>query len=321
MKKFFMFGSLAIMIGLSACSTDGYSEMTQVLGGGAITIISSENSDEVITSEGIYKYDLKITDKDATGSVTSPDLVAENNVLNFTTDVQAYKNSGFEIYFGNAQGKAGNFQLNNANFAILVPCVYNEEYNQGNNKQYGYFVNESNVGKYTYKVNISTPDLITVATYNIGNSLKVNTFQKNTFFVGETQTSYTMAGETHTYSTKNITYRFMLNKEEKDTEYTADLLIYNAKFSDNEREPVKEAILAQGLNVEFGANGITISGENIIPQMLEAGEYVPVPSFMFNSIKFKTVNSNYTKGQIEYLVAGMYQGTFTGEYASTLYLK
>ena len=314
MKKIYMLGSLALIIGLTACSKDGYTERTQTVGGSAITIISSEDDDDVTVSDGYYVFSLKMTDTTTTGTVTSPDLVANNDVLTFTTDDQSYKSTGYDAYFENAQGKAGGMQLRNANFLVLY--IYDEQWNK-----YGYYVNTSNVGEYTYSISQVRPDYIALASYNIGNNLKVRTFQPNTFFIGDTSTSYTMAGETHNYSTKSITYRFMMKKDADTKEYTADLLIYNAKFSDNEREPVKEAILAENLKVDFSKSGVTITGENIVPKMLEAGAYVPVPSFSFDYVRFSTNNDNLTSGIIDYKVAGVYVGHFEGSYLNTYYMK
>lgn len=315
MKKFFLLGSMAFVMSLSSCTGDGYTERQQTIAGTAITIISSLNDDDVVVSEGSYIYSLKITDTSVSGNVTSPDLVANNTVMNFTTDDQAYKSTGYDAYFENAQGNVGNtsFQLNHANFQALY--LYDEVANK-----FGYYYNAANVGKYTY-----TPGMypwITLASYNIGNTYKVNTFQKNTFFKGETATSYTdRNGESHLYNTDAIMYRFMLNKEENSSNYTADLLIYDAKFSDNPNEKPKDAILAQGLKVEFTSNGITISGEDIIPSMLEGGDFTEVPAFKFNYVKFNTTDLYYTQGVMDYQVAGMYNGHFEGAYLVSYYMK
>ena len=182
----------------------------------------------------------------------------------------------------------------------------------------GYYYTEAEVGKYTYKINKQQP-YITVAKYDMGGSYRVNTFQNNTFFKGKTTTTYVdQTGVTQNYTTNDIIYRFMIDDLKTGK---ASLLIYNAKFSSNEREPVKEAILAEGLDVEFQASGITITGENIIPLMLESGEYVPVPSFTFNSIKFTTTDDFYASGNLDYQVAGIYNGHFEGSYLYSKYIN
>lgn len=310
MKKLYMLGALTALLGLSACQKDGYQEVTRTLSGPAITIISSNNDGNVYVSSGYYTYNLKMTNDAMTGTVESPEeLIADNLSLSFTTLTQNYKSTGYDAYFENSQGTAGSttMQLNNANFLALY--LYDKE-----NNKYGYFYNTTPIGDYTYKLASFSP-WITIATYEIGNSYKVNTFQTETFFQGKTTTSYQSANGQENFTTEGITYRFIVDIKEKK----ASMIIYDAKFSGSPYEPTKAAILAKNLDIEFTPTYISISGENIIPDVYESNGYTPYEDFIFNHINFKTTSNDYTEGVIDYQVAGRYNGHFEGSYVSSYY--
>lgn len=315
MKNSVLFGGLALLLGLSACTKDGYQEVTRTLGAPAISIITSMNDGSVYVSEGTYAFTLTITDSSSTGTVTSPELIANNSSLGFTTIDQSYKSTGYDAFFENVKGTAGNTGMELTNADMLALYLYDAEQNK-----YGYYYNLSDAGDYTYTINLYSP-WITLAHYDIGSSYRVNTFQKNTFFRGTTTTTYPSQDGMSTFETEGITYRFILNKVENSTTYKAVLVIYDAKFSGSPAEPTKAAIIVEGLDVEFTPTGINITGENIVPDVVEAGSTTPYPSFIFNNINFKTTNQYYTHGVLDYTVAGVFQGHFEGKYVETYYMK
>ena len=315
MNKKFLIGSLAVLSGLSitSCSKDGYSEVTRTLGASAVSIITSMSDGTVTATPGTYAFYIKMTDSQNTGSVTSPELIANNTSLSFTTDQQVYKSTGYDAFFDNATGPVGStgMELNNANFLALY--LYDATYNK-----YGYYYNDSQIGDYTFVLNPYTP-YIAVAKYDIGSAFRVNTFPINSFFEGNTVTTYPQSDTP--FQTDKITYRFILNKEKDSAVFTADLIIYDAKFSGVPAEPTKEAILVPGLNVDFTPTGVKIYGENIEPKVYESGDYTPYPAFVFNDIEFHTTNNLYTEGEINYTVAGMFKGHFSGSYLNTYYMS
>lgn len=90
--------------------------------------------------------------------------------------------------------------------------------------------------------------------------------------------------------------------------------MYNAKFSDSPNEPTKAAIYVKNLPVVFSSTGMTISGEDVIPEVLDGSTTTPNERYVFNTINFKTTDANLTQCEISYEVAGMYYGNFSGNY-------
>lgn len=312
MKKILLTGVVLSLIGFSSCLKDGKNEVTQSFTTSSLNIITSESTGEIVVAPGFYTYDLVVTD--LTGNIASSKVIFNNASLDFTSDDQTYKTNGSEIYFENAHSPSttnSSVAMKNGNFVSL-------SYTK-NPEGYGYFVNENFAGDYTYTIdNFSTAAVLrTVAKYYIGNDLRVNTFQTNTFFLGTTTTSYPSADGIQNYTTEGITYRFQLNLEDS----SATMLMYNAKFSASEREPVKAVIIAEGLDLDFTPEGVKITGQNIVPGVVEGNQITPMESFTFNNIEFETTNDLYTEGTLDFTVAGIYQGHFEGSYINSYYMK
>lgn len=314
MKKLLLFGGAAAMLAFSACTQDGYTEVTQTIPGSAINIITNIEDGSVIVSQGAYEFHITARDNAFTGYIASPALIANNTSLEFTSDSQSCKYNGVEFYFNDLIATAGSTGMEINNSQITGTGAFVDK----DNKRYGYYYDTTEIGDLTYKY---YNYMETVARYFIGSKYRVNTFQQNTFFVGTTTTKYTMAGQEHRFSNDGITYRFILDKEKDSDVYTATMVMYNAKFSDSEREPLKVGIIAKGLNVDFTSDGITISGQDIIPDVYEAGSTTPYENFKFNNIVFKTTDEFYTEGYLKFLVAGIYEGEFMGKYVNSIYLK
>lgn len=299
----------ALMMGFaSSCMKDNTSEYTETDNCLALSILTSLEDGSVYVSQGYYVFDIKLTDSESTGTVKSPNLLANNSIIDFTTATQSYMSTGRDIFFKDALGMANNGKdINSANFYATSYLL--------ENGTYGYYYNLGNAGKYTLLPAGLAP-FICVAKYNIGDSYRVNTFQTNTFFQGTTTTSYNYKGEQATYTTEDITYRFILDMEKN----SATMVIYNAKFS-NTPEPVKEAIIVEGLDVAFTANGVEITGEELEPEIVEGAATTPYPSFVFNNVEFKTSNDYYTECELTFKVAGVYEGSFSGSYLNSYYIK
>lgn len=325
MNKNILIGSLAAVMGMTlvSCNNDGHSELNMLAVAPAVSIITSLQDGSVTASAGAYAYNIKIVDDSpATVVVTSPqNLIANNNSLTFSTNEQGYKSSGRDFYVENANGTAGSsfIELNNANFLALNPYLGNVD----PNLKYGYYYNESQIGEYTFNF-IPSPNpyidynYITLANYKIGSSYIVKTFPVNTFFKGETTTTYPQNPEG--FKNSDITYRFIINQDKETSKFSVDLVIYDAKFA-AEMPVTISAIVVTGLDVEFTADGVYITGKDKDPKYFEGGSYLPLPSYTFNEIEFHTTNGNYTKGELNYTVGGRYQGHFEGEYCKTYYMN
>lgn len=318
MKKFLLLGTVGLALGLIGCTKEGYNESKFTIGGPALTIISSSNDGSVAVSYGVYAFAITTINYESTVELSSPDLIANNASLKFSGLEQAFTIAGYEYLVDKVKATAGatGMEINNDKFIAVPYYLYDNNYMD---YDYGYYYTTADAAELTYTTS-QRPNYITVAKYNIGSSYKVNTFQVNTFFQGKTTTTYPQSEEP--FVTDGITYRFILNPPaENQTAYTATLIMYNAKFSSSEREPLKAAIIIEGLDVTFSPNGINIKGENIIPGIVEAGSTTPNENFMINSVEFNTTNEYYTTGTLDYTVAGIYKGHFEGSYLNSYFIK
>lgn len=318
MKKLFYCGSLVLLTALASCDQkDGYSVTTNPIYAPAISIITNLNDQSVLVSEGYYFFNLETRMEGGvvtnTGTVSAPsNLIMDNVSLEFVTKTQDYDSTGYDAFFGNAQGTTAgsvSYQLNNADFEILYR--YDASYNAYN----GYYYTTADVGDYTYQFGRNPYEAI--AKFYIGADYRVNTFQKETLFRGTTTTSYTFMGQAATNQTDAISYRFIINTEDN----TATAIMYDAKFSSVEQEPTK-TIVVEGLDVAFTAEGVNISGQNIIPSMyIELEGFVPMNDYIFNDFYFHTTDQYYISGELDFQVGGIYNGHFEGSYIKNSFLK
>lgn len=314
MKKILFIGGISLLLGLSSCLKEGKNEITQTLYTSSLNIITNEETGEVVVSPGLYYYDLTVSS--LTGTVSSTNLIFNNTNMDFTTPEVTYKTSGSEIYFANPGGTVltnMSLTLNNSQFVALnyLPKEYYET-------SYGYYINNSFAGDYTYNINPTfNPNTIkTVGRFFLGDNYRVNIYQADTFFRGKTTTTYPSQEGIDTFETTEITYRFILDMEKK----TAVMVIYNAKFS-NTNEPWKNAIIVEGLEYVITKDGVSITGENLVPYLAEGNSTTPFERFVFNNIDFHTTDDLYTQCELDFKVAGVFTGHFEGSYLKSYYLQ
>lgn len=144
--------------------------------------------------------------------------------------------------------------------------------------------------------------------YSVGDLATVRTFMSDACYIGQTQTMYSYKGENKTYTSSDVIYRVCFKQAHKK----ADLLIYHAKFA--EEQPEIQAMLLKDLDVSINAGGYTIRNNsgNIVPEVYEAGEMIPNARYPFNSIVISSSNEQLTDVNIIFTVAGSFQGTFRG---------
>lgn len=320
MKKIYLLSALALSMGLASCNTDGYQKITRTITTSTINIVTSINDGTVYASPGYYIFNTTMTDYENSVNLSSKDLIANNTSYDFNTEESDYKSTGYDIYLKNVTASAGNsgMEINNDQFLVLY--YYNtdqQNYNLVYNK-YGYYFDNTNIGNYTFSLDPKLdPKLwITIAKYDIGSSYRVNTFQTNTFFKGTTKTTYPMNPDG--FVTDDITYRFIINRDNETNTYSADMILYNARFA-AEMPMSLVAVLVEGLDVEFTASGVNITGENIIPKWYTNGEFMDLERYTFKSVDFRTTNDSYTSAEMVYQVGEDYEGRFSGKYIESYY--
>lgn len=149
-----------------------------------------------------------------------------------------------------------------------------------------------------------------IAQYKLGGDVSVKTFLSDVTFIGKTTTNYQMGPTSGNYETETIYYRLAMNLKDLNKP-TANLYIYNGKFSSSEKEPVKTCILLADLPLKFNSAGYDIDVENVVPQLYEAGQFTKNEKFIFNNIRLTSINE-MKKCVIEFKVAGIYNGSFEG---------
>lgn len=312
MKKFLLLSPLVAMLGLMACESDNDQQIQIRFQVPVINIVSNLQSGETSATKGTYLMNLIYTGADGTGEISSNDLVLNASNMTLTTQESPFGGNSWlgSAYFKNVKGTVSG----NNSYDITNSLFYSTPF---------YFYTPAHAGNYTYTpiyINtamgaISQPVLI--ANYTLGNDYQVRTFPGDAFFAGKTQTQYDANGNTMTNTAEDIVYRVFFESDLSK----ANMVIYNARFSGNPNEPLKEAIIIKGLNVEYSTSGITISGSNLIPDVVEGLATTPYPDYIFNDIVFRTTDKNLTLCTISYQVAGRYYGSFSGSYINDNYFN
>ena len=143
--------------------------------------------------------------------------------------------------------------------------------------------------------------------YQYGSSWNVRTFWPDMTYAGATEASYSPAAPP--FVTDGIQYRIIMQRKENAITDKADLIIYNARFVP-QMDPLA-SIIVKDLDLEFTADGYTVSGKNNVPYLVEDGELQEYPSRIFNDFEAK-VSGDLTEISMNYTVAGVFKGTFQG---------
>lgn len=146
----------------------------------------------------------------------------------------------------------------------------------------------------------------------------VRSFQPKAYYHGKTSSRFVYQGQTNSYATDETIFAVdMDTKNMKATVY-----ICNAKFA--EPMPLQQQLKLENLDLRWNNSGYQIIGKNVVPQRKEADGFVPFPSFTFDNFSLQTVPPRgYVAGfngkiltdiDIDFLVAGVYNGHFEGSY-------
>lgn len=291
MNKTLLFGGVMLAAALASCSK-GESTSTYTYNLNPVNIITDLTDNSTVASQGGYTITLKMNTETQYGTIEVSDLVINNSIVKFSTNEQNYKTNLYYAYFENVQSSSAN--LTDADF-LLTP----------------YFNYPSVYGVTATYLN---PGNVLMADYIYNGQYQVKTFPLNAFYVGDTSTSYPFMGETQYYETTDIYYQLSLNKDDLSK---ATIMMFNAKFSGVEQEPVKKQIILDNLDVTYADGTFTVTGTDVIPYIVEGTESTPYPSYTFDSIEMKITGDDLTGCVLTYMVAGIYSGTFSGLYGSS----
>lgn len=145
-----------------------------------------------------------------------------------------------------------------------------------------------------------------IASFAVGDSYVIKTFQKNTFFAGKTVTTVSATGDN--YTNDGILYNVVFDVVNR----TATVFMLNAKF--NDKAPLISKLRLSNLKLEPTTSGYRVYGENIVPEVAEGNSWVPNDRYKFDSFEVTTATADLTQANIRYSVAGVYKGSCLGSY-------
>lgn len=279
------------MAGLALVSCDMDTENKVTTTYSTVNIVSPTDAPAVTASEGNYSIELNFTK--ATAQVSTQDFAI--GTQKFTYNGSASLSQGSDGYIfnslaGNMNGTS-TYPVKNAKFQLA----------------YGILGQEMVVGN-----------------FQLGDEYMVYTIPSVNFYAGITSTTYPMMGEIGHYENKNMYYGIKFDIDKKK----ADLIMYNAKFSNSEKEPEKNVYVSE-LDLTFRNGGFSLHGENITPKLMEGGTLEDYPSFNIKEFDMQSDGDDLMGAYMNYTVLHtMTMGdsqpvtvTYTGKFSGSAYFS
>lgn len=280
---------------LTSCLGDGDDNREQTLVYNIVNLVTpSDAAVKPYMSTGTYSFYLKGNNL----TVSTADLMLGTSKSSFVTGETPYTQTvsalGTVISFNGCSGNVNqdsSLPLNNFSGRITSAA---------------YYISTAVPGI----TGIATPTPVPVLKYNIGNEYTVRTFCRDSYYAGTTTTHYTdKDGNAGSFENKDIVYRAVIDVEKM----TADVVIYNAQFAPQQPQKITAMIL-KALPVETMANGYRITGEDIIPKVVEGAATTPNPKYPFKKFSMTTTSDNLDQVAMEFNVGDRYHGMFSGVY-------
>lgn len=306
MKKFLL-GLLPLAcVAITSCG-GGETKDTRTYSSPAYNLITSlDGSEEPVVLPSVYN--ISVDAIASTLTLSCPSLTIPTGTINFTTSPMSAKmgmvttNNRYSlIYLFKAQeAGSGSTDINSVT-GYYTQAVYfpNNEFGSDRTSLPGYsWYFPTNTYFYLY------------AQYKIGNSWYVRTFWPDATYHGQTLTTYPGASEP--YKTEDITYRIIMQAKDGALTGKADLIIYDPVFAPT--MPIKLGTMrVKGLDITFTNNGYTLTGKDILPELIEGGEWQVYENerFIFKEIN-GSVGTDLTGLSLSYNVGGVFGGNFTG---------
>lgn len=297
-KKFLLFASVGVLF-TSCLGDDDPEEFFTNMGLKSANLVIPTNGDPAFAVADV-KYDFTLEHTNSTAVVSTDGLALSlQSKLSFESDPVKFVAGNY------VEGQTYRFAIDKIN--SKVNGMYDGDYNVTDLNCLLTTAYYSPAGMNSQS---SAPlGTMLVMNYEIGDKYTVKTFPISAFYSGDTTSEYTdrATGEAKTYTSNSALYG--VNIDVADA--TADIVIYNAHFA----EPMPMlTMMLKDLKVEYTSRGYYIKGENIVPLVMMDGEYLEVPNYAFNNFVVSCVEGDLTTASIEFMVAGMYKGSFTGSY-------
>ncbi|MBD5205407.1 MAG: hypothetical protein HDS71_01925 [Bacteroidales bacterium] len=300
MRNYLLLGALlACGMALTSCSdnaSDPSSETTNPIPTYNL-FTDATGSSAPFVGTGIYRYTMTFPANTVSVSVSSMP-VPGGATLNFATDPVKFTASYLSMPDGKRAEviKFGNVVANTPAVSNLN-CVLT---------QAAYAPEDVTIPGIEKRYLPSELQHFTVMQYDY-NHWKVRTFWPDMTFHGTTNTSGVTMAEP--FSTTITSYRIVMHiNDDKSIGNKADIIIYNSAFAAN---MPSLNIVVKDLDLTFSDAGYEVSGSDVVPYMIEAGELQPTPRFIFNNIRF-SVTGDLTDVNAYFQVAQVFNGSFTG---------
>lgn len=317
MKKYTLAAVAAVsLLALGSCIKDHENSMesnTPIISYNLLTPVSGEGEAYV----RLNKYSVAMKWPDQTIALSSPSLsLPSGATTSFTTvplpasqEVVFIGDKGYEaIQFAASDASSDGARVTDLKGVLAqsayIPPLLSTGINTGSSGQEGTIDFDK-----TFPLFIpGNSNHYAVIQYTLNNTWKVRTFWPDVTFRGSTVTSY--PGMTEPYENTEMSYRVIMKLKDNLPTDKADVIFYNAKFA----PPAPEVtVVLKDLDLKFTDKGYTIAGNNIIPQMYMDQVLADNPKYKFNAFNL-SVSGDLTGANIEYTVADVFHGSFTGRY-------
>lgn len=290
-KNLTFIAGTAVLVSLASCDLDKGVSSESFSVKVSNLYIPSDPAEEV-TFQHNCAYALNMDYSAGKMSVASADLKIDGKETSFTAD-----NMPMKSYFG---GVDKTWAFKNGQ-ATLADGTLLTDMNGYLSTMVQYYEIASDV----YEAYLTRPML--VMSYKLGD-MTVKTFSPNTYFRGETVTTYPdRTGAMSEYKSTDAVYRVLFAEDMK----TANVVIYNIKFASEMPNPL-EVVVLENLDVSLSQSGYTITGTDVVPKMREGEGLTDVPERIFNSFKLYTSGNDLTTVKCEYVVSSVFHGSFEG---------
>lgn len=180
-------------------------------------------------------------------------------------------------------------------------------------QDYVYYTGESTLSAYKPLGHA----LMTMA-FTVNDTYQVRAFPKTCYYAGPLVTKYSgKDGEQKTFTTTKPVFGVEVKLDTK----TATITMHNVKFA--EEMPISlDVITLANLPLNGDAeNGYKVEAKNVTPMVGLGAAATPYPNYVFDEIEMHPTNTQMTTCEIEFKVAGKYEGDFLGSIAANTPIK
>ena len=300
MKKTILYGMIAATaLTITSCDKESENSYTSTNLIPAYNLFTSaDDNASPFVSLGAYNFTLRVPDNTFEMNVSSMAVPGGTTAsfatkpISFTSGYITYDNKAYEqIKFSSNLPSASGTEISDLN-VLLTQAVYSAPEGTGL-QDYTLFVPCKSM-HYAYMQ------------YTYPGGWNVRTFWPDVTFSGTTTTTF--PGMETPFVNDKMMYRVVMQRKDNKIGDKADVIFYNAKFAPAAPEIL---VVMKNLDLKFTQRGYEISGQDVIPYMLEGEGLTETPRYKFNAFTL-TVGGDMTTASVSYRVAEVFKGEFQG---------